>query len=161
MAFVRAPWFVVLALACALSGCRTGKTDKWQLYVVTDVGANRNSAIRLDFVLVYDVTTLAQLPKTASEWFAHKQAILDGAPAGLEVLPLELPPALVRWVTLPVGVNRAIAVRVYAGYQDERGQHPIDLTGIPGIKEHSRLPAIVLRLRMVDFAIQSTADQTK
>lgn len=100
------------------------------LHVVTDPGANRDSATRLDVVVIYDLALLSSLPKTAPAWFAGKQALVDIAPDALSVVSLELPPALpLRPVTLPEKAHRAVAVRAYAGYQDVRGQHALDLTG--------------------------------
>ncbi len=105
------------------------KADLRDLRLVSDIGANRNSATRVDIVLVFEQSAIGSLPKTAPEWFAQKQALLDGMPTALQVLALELPPAhVLDPVPLPDRTGKALAVRAYADMQSSHGQHVLDLT---------------------------------
>ncbi len=114
-----------------------------QLRIVTETGANHDSATRIDLVLVYQQAAIASLPKTSPEWFAHKQALLDGMPTAIEVISLQVPPSrLIDPVALPKQVKKALAVQLYADMQAAAGQHPLDLTFTP---------AAELRLRADDY----------
>lgn len=105
------------------------KADLRDLRLVSDIGANRNSATRVDIVLVFEQSAIGSLPKTAPEWFAQKQALLDGMPTALQVVALELPPAhVLDPVPLPDRTGKALAVRAYADMQSSHGQHVLDLT---------------------------------
>ncbi|QDQ28508.1 hypothetical protein FNU76_20285 [Chitinimonas arctica] len=122
------------------------KAQLRQLRVVAEADANQDSAIRLDLVLVYQQGALSMLPDTAPAWFERKQALLDGMPAGIEVLQLELPPAtLIERVALPAGIKRALHVRVYADHRNPKGQHVVEL---------GTSRSVELRLRADDMRFQ-------
>ncbi len=110
------------------------KAELRSLRVISTADANQNkakqsNATRLDIVAVYDSAAIAQLPKTAPEWFARKQGLLDGMQAAFEVVSLELPPdTLVSEVELPRQVQDALALMAYADYFAEKGQNGIDLS---------------------------------
>ncbi|QNM95341.1 hypothetical protein [Chitinimonas koreensis] len=112
-------------------GLGPDRVELRSLRVIAEPDANQDSATRLDLVLVYDAKAEELLPKTAPEWFDQKRALLDGVGSRLGVVSLELPPGtVVDPVALPDGYRKALAARVYAGYQAKSGQHPIALTAI-------------------------------
>lgn len=145
---------IVLLLALALAACgATSAIAGWisgpptaalrQLRIVTEAGANHDSATRIDLVLVFDQAAIASLPKTAPEWFAQKQALLDGMAGGLAADSLQVPPAyLLDPVPLPAKAKKALAVYLYADMRGKPGQHVLDLT-------HTKSAEV--RLRTDDF----------
>ena len=110
------------------------KAELRSLRVITTTDVNQNkakqsNATRLDIVAVYDGAAVAQLPKTAPEWFARKHGLLDGMKAAFDVVSLELPPdTLINDVELPRQVQDALALMAYADYFAEKGQNGIDLS---------------------------------
>lgn len=134
---------IIYCLLILLGGCcRQARLPP--LGFLSDEGANWNSATRVDVVLAHDTAAAAKLPATAPEWFTRRRALLDGAPASYEVLSFELPPGLVEPVRVPGRCRGEAAIRIYADYQDPRGQHPLALNG--------RRPLLV-RLGEFDFAV--------
>lgn len=122
---------LALALPLGLSGCAavksllgiTPKAAVERIDVIAQTGANTDSATTLDLVFVYDSTAQAQLPRTAPEWFAQKNALLAGWPLAMDVVPVRIPPATqASTLTLPARHASAVAVLSYALYLDPGGQ---------------------------------------
>lgn len=97
--------------------------------VAAPPGANLNSAIRLDLVFVYANADVAMLPKTSPDWFAQKAALQNGLGKAMDVVSLQVPPAMViDPVKLPDKGGKAIAVYVFADYLSKDGQARSDIT---------------------------------
>ncbi|HSC80074.1 MAG TPA: hypothetical protein VLC08_06960 [Chitinolyticbacter sp.] len=122
----------LLALIALLTGCTTVK--KWvygdplpaevkSVRVVAEIGANGDNATALDLVFVYDVNALALLPKTGPEWFAQKRALQASLATGIDVVPLEVPPAtVIAAAPMPRRHGKAIGVYAFPNYVAAAGQ---------------------------------------
>lgn len=130
---------IVLAVAwLMLAGCsavssllpwHTKTASVSSMRVAAPPGANLNSATMLDLVFVYDTTSAGMLPKTGPEWFAQKASLQNGLGRAIDVVSLQIPPAMViDPVTLPSRASKALAVYGFANYQSPDGQARIDLT---------------------------------
>ncbi|UXY17249.1 hypothetical protein N8I74_09645 [Chitiniphilus purpureus] len=125
------------------------RTEVRALRVLAEVDANGNSATALDVVLVYSANALAMLPRTGPDWFAQKGALLAALGPDIDVVPLQLPPALVvDPVPLPGRYRRAVGVYAFPNYLAPAGQAAINLTAY-------RRPT--LRLRANDIAASDDA----
>ena len=136
---LRANLVVLIAITLALAtACSTiKKLNPWRaptttlssLRVAAPPGANLDSATALDLVFVYDKNSIALLPKTGPEWFAQKQALLNGLGPSIEVVSLQVPPAtVVDPVRLPKRAGDAVAVYGFADYLSADGQARCDIT---------------------------------
>ena len=129
---------VLAVLGWALAGCstlanllpwHTKTTSVSTVRVAAPPGANLNSATMLDLVFVYNTTSAGMLPKTGPDWFAQKVSLQNGLGPAIDVVSLQVPPAMViDSVTLPKNAGKAIAVYGFANYQSPDGQARIDLT---------------------------------
>ncbi|HYD80201.1 MAG TPA: hypothetical protein VEC06_10365 [Paucimonas sp.] len=117
-----------LAACMALSGCGTPKTKISSIEVIADAAANQHSATALDIVFVYDTNSAALLPKTGPEWFEKKDALVAGLAKAIDVVSLEVPPAMTLAAALPDGYAKAIGVYSYANYIAPKGQPMGNLT---------------------------------
>lgn len=118
-------------LACALlAACSSSppKTEVKSIHVVAEADANSNTATALDIVFAYDITSVGMLPKTGPEWFDKKAALVSGLATGIDVVALQVPPALSFEVLLPERHSKAIAVYSYANYLESAGQPLGNLT---------------------------------
>jgi type VI secretion system protein len=100
-----------------------------RVVLAAEIGANQNSATQVEVVFVYDDSVLAALPKTAPEWFANRQALLDGLAPALASAATGLPPGSVGELQLEKLPPRPVRVLGYANYLPTGGQRPVDLTG--------------------------------
>lgn len=98
------------------------------LSVVAEVGANQDTATALEIVFVYDAKVAEALPKTAPEWFANRQALLDDLSQSMEAVAVGLPPASAYELPFPPHHHRAVRVYGYANYIPAQGQQVLDLT---------------------------------
>lgn len=140
---------LLLASLLTLGGCSSvlGTVGGWlgygpqhialrQLRVVAQQDANQDaaqnpSATQVDIVLVYSSTAQGQLPKTAPDWFARKQALQNGLNNDIAVVPLQLPPDTTQAVvTLPDNAKRALQIVAYARYFALPGQNLIDMSAL-------------------------------
>ena len=124
-------------LLAGLAGCgavnkllgREPTTTLASVRVAAPPGANLNSAAQLDLVFLYDAASAEMLPKTGPEWFAQKSALQSGMGQKIDVVHLEIPPALVvDPVPLPKRAGKAVGVYAYANYLAKDGQARADLT---------------------------------
>lgn len=130
-------WLIAFVITFA-TGCGTiKKLNPWRaptttlssVRVAAPPGANLDSATALDLVFVYDKNSIALLPKTGLEWFAQKQALLNGLGKSVEVVSLQVPPAtVVDPVQLPRRSGDATAVYGFANYLSADGQARFDVT---------------------------------
>ena len=137
MSRLRASLVLLIAITLA-TGCSTiNKLNPWRtpttslanVRVAAPPGANLDSATALDLVFVYDKNSVALLPKTGPEWFAQKQALLNGLGLSIDVVSLQVPPAtVVDPVRLPKRAGDAVAVYGFADYLSADGQARLDIT---------------------------------
>lgn len=129
------------ALACALPGCAAIRsaiadfiapqpphTTLGELQVMAEPAANRNSATALDIVFVYRPKAVELLPKSAPEWFARKAELQNALGVDLDVVALQVPPAMpAATVTLPARYGDAVEVLAYPGYFAKDAQIAVSL----------------------------------
>jgi type VI secretion system protein len=115
-------------LCLALAACSAPPTALERIQIVAESGANQNAATAIDIVFAYDGTAAGLLPKTGPDWFANKQALMNGLATGVDVVSLQLPPAITANVDLPARYRGAVAVNSYANYIDQSGQAVGNLT---------------------------------
>jgi type VI secretion system protein len=135
---MRARLLLPVVALLALCGCQTlsklipghvKTTDLSTLRVAAQPGANLNSATALDVVFVYDATAVALLPQTGPDWFEKKAALQSGLGLSIDVVPLQIPPAmLIDTVKLPKRAGKALAVYGFANYLSKDGQGRLDMT---------------------------------
>lgn len=123
---MRAPFFFALFVVTACSSTPTTKVKR--IDVVADVNANRNMATALDIVFVYDPAAAALLPRTGPEWFERKAALVSGLASAIDVVSLQVPPAMRFEVQMPKNRGKAIGVYSYANYVEPAGQPMGNLT---------------------------------
>ncbi len=129
-------WCGLLLALLAVNGCgllskssAPKKTSLSAIQVIAEPGANQNSATALDIVFVYDTATVDLLPKSGPTWFENKTRLLSAFPKGIDVVSLQLPPALtVAPVALPARYRDAVRTLAFANYVVDAGQYPMDLT---------------------------------
>lgn len=127
--------FVILFFLTGCTQLLTPKIDLSGLSIVSQPGANRNTAIALDIVLVYRKELLPQLPDTAPEWFRNRAALEGKYRPLLEVIALELPPGdLIENLQLTGQQRRAQAVLLYANYLSVDAQNPINVTDFKNLE---------------------------
>lgn len=127
---MRTPIRPILATlpALLLAGCGTPSTRIASIQVVADSEANQRSATALDIVFVYDSATASLLPRTGPEWFEKRDALEAGLATGIDVVTVEVPPAMTLEPPLPKRHGKAIAVYCYANYIAPKGQPMGNLT---------------------------------
>ena len=135
----RSACVATVAMLMSLNGCSvmnlfsssTPKAKLTTIGVVATDDANSNMATALDLVFVYSTEAGAMLPKTAPDWFAHRDGFIAAAPTDLDVVSLQIPPAFVmKEVALPSRHSKALQVVVYANYIAAAGQNKLVLTGV-------------------------------
>lgn len=120
---------LLLLLAALLAACSsTPKTKVKRIDVVAEVNANRNMATAIDIVFVYDEAAAALLPRTGPEWFERKAALVSGLANAIDVVSLQVPPAMKFDVPMPKNRSKAIGVYSYANYVEPAGQPMGNLT---------------------------------
>lgn len=127
------------AAAAGLGGCSTARSlgllpnnPVRRLQVVTELGANRNSATAIDLVWVFDPEADVLLPRNGPQWFAGKDALLAALGARVAVVSLELPPGqALPEVQPPPRAARAIAVWGFVNFLEPGGQAALSLTALP------------------------------
>jgi type VI secretion system protein len=117
----------VIAALCAC-GTTAPPTIISGIQVVSEVNANQNTATPIDIVFVYDSTAVALLPKTGTDWFKQKAALISGLATSIDVVSLQVPPATLVSVPLPKRYEKAIGVYSFANYLSEGGQPVGNLT---------------------------------
>lgn len=137
MSRLRASLMLLIAITLATGCSAINKLNPWRtpttalanVRVAAPPGANLDSATALDLVFVYDKNSIALLPKTGPEWFAQKQALINGLGLSIDVVPLQVPPAtVVDPVRLPKRAGDAVAVYGFADYLSADGQARLDIT---------------------------------
>jgi type VI secretion system protein len=118
---------ILFALLAACSSSPP-KTNVESIQVVAESNANQNTATALDIVFVYDTAAAGMLPKTGPEWFDKKAALVSGLATSINVVSLQVPPAMTVSVPLPKKYAKAIGVYVYANYLGTAGQPMGNLT---------------------------------
>lgn len=121
---------VLPALLALLAACSSSppKTAVKSIQVLAEINANRNTATALDVVFVYDAASAGMLPKTGPGWFDKKAALVNGLAKSIDVVPLQVPPAMTVKVPLPEKHSKAIGVYSYANYLEAAGQPMGNLT---------------------------------
>ena len=126
---VRAFVFVLLSVI-AMSGCgtldvikgaffpRIPKVEMGDIQVLTDAGANLNTALEFELVLVKDPDVLKKLSELpAAKWFELREDLRKTYPGGFESMKWELVPGQdLRLQSDGFKDKRALAVLVYANY---------------------------------------------
>lgn len=127
---INAPGHIVLGIAVCigLTGCGSLPSALTKVRIVAEAGANHNSATAVDIVFVYDKNADASILHTAPEWFASKSAIVADLATAVDVVAIQIAPAMVSDIELPVRSKKAIAVYCYANYVSARGQTKGNLT---------------------------------
>jgi type VI secretion system protein len=122
--------FVLVLLSVALSGCGTidwvkdtffpkmPKVEIGDIQVLTDPGANLNTALEFELVLVQDPDVLKKLSElTAAKWFELREDVRKTYPGGFESMKWELVPGQdLRLPSEQFKDKRALAVLIYANY---------------------------------------------
>jgi type VI secretion system protein len=120
---------LLFVLLSTLVGCSTpSKTPIGSIQVVAENGANQNIATALDIVFVYDITSAGLLPKTGPEWFDKKATLVNRLATGIDVVSLQVPPAMTVNVPLPKRYKDAIGVYSFSNYINAAGQPVGNLT---------------------------------
>lgn len=117
-----------IAVCICLTGCGSPSIALTKVRIVADAGANQNSATAVDIVFIYDKNADSFIPRTAPEWFERKSAIMAGLATEVDVVSVQIAPAMVSDVELPVRSKKAIAVYSYANYLSASGQAKGNLT---------------------------------
>ncbi len=126
---VRAFVFVLLSVV-ALSGCgaidvikdsffpRLPKVEIGDIQVLTDAGANLNTALEFELVLVKDPDVLKKLSELpAVKWFELREDLRKTYPGGFESMKWELVPGQdLRVQSEEFKDKRALAVLIFANY---------------------------------------------
>jgi type VI secretion system protein len=114
----------LLTLLVLLAACSSSppKTRVRSVQVVAEVNANQNTATALDIVFVYDTTSASMLPKSGPDWFDKKAGLVSGLANAIDVVALQVPPAMTVAVPLPKKYKKAIGVYSYANYLEAAGQ---------------------------------------
>lgn len=116
-------------LFALLAACSSApKTKVNHIGVIAEVNANHNMATALDIVFVYDEAAAALLPRTGPEWFERKAALAGALASAIDVVSLQVPPAMKLDVPMPKNSGKAIGVYSYANYLDPAGQAMTNLT---------------------------------
>jgi type VI secretion system protein len=158
----RAFAFVLLSML-ALSGCgtidaikgaifpRVPKVEIAEIQVLTDPGANLNTALEFEIVLVKDPDLLKKLSELpAAKWFELREDLRKTYPGGFESMKWELVPGQdLRLPSEEFKDKRALAVLVYANYLTP-GEHR---ARIDNYKEGA-----VIRLLPRGFTVASRSD---
>ncbi|WP_051938693.1 hypothetical protein [Luteibacter sp. 9135] len=134
----RVALIALLSFTAAIAGCAAlGKlvpghvetTSLRSVRIAAPPGANLNSATQLELVFAYSADAAALLPKTSPEWFAHREDIVAGGGAALQVAPIGVvPDKLIVPFPLPKRHAKAVAVYGFARYVAPAGQGRLDLT---------------------------------
>lgn len=121
---------ILVLLSSLLAACssKPPKTEVKSIQVISTVNANQNTATALDIVFVYDPASASLLPKTGPDWFDKKPALVSGLAKAIDVVALQVPPAMTVDVPLPKGYAKAIGVYSYANYLEAAGQPMGNLT---------------------------------
>jgi type VI secretion system protein len=122
---------IFTTIMCALlAACSSSppKTNVESIQVVAESNANQNTATALDIVFVYDTTAAGMLPKTGPDWFDKKASLVSGLAKSIDVVSLQVPPAMTVEVPLPKKYYKAIGVYSYANYLEAAGQPMGNLT---------------------------------
>lgn len=120
----------VLLTVVAMSGCgaidvvkdafspRIPKVQIGDIQVLTDPGANLNTALEFEVVLVQDPDVLKKLSELpAAKWFELREDLRKTYPGGFESMKWELVPGQdLRLQSDEFKDKRALAVLVYANY---------------------------------------------
>lgn len=121
---------VLVLLSVALSGCgavdwvkdaffpRIPKVEIGDIQVLTDPGANLNTALEFEIVLAQDPDALKKLSElTAAKWFELREDMRKTYPGGFESMKWELVPGQdLRLPSEKFKDKRAMAVLVFANY---------------------------------------------
>lgn len=121
--------FVLLSVV-ALSGCgaidvikgafvsRLPKVELGDIQVLTDPGANLNTALQFEIVLVKDPDVLKKLSEmSAAKWFESREDLRKTYPGGFESTEWELVPGQdLRVPSEKFKDKRALAVMIFANY---------------------------------------------
>jgi len=98
------------------------------IQVVAELNANQNTATAIDLVFIYDSQALTLLPANGPEWFAKKAALQLSLATNINVVSLQVPPAKVVSVPLPLGHSKAVGVYAFVNYLSVSGQALGNLT---------------------------------
>jgi type VI secretion system protein len=121
---------VLVLFSANLAGCgaidtvkdaffpRVPKVEIGDIQVLTDPGANLNTALEFEIVLVQDPDVLKKLSElTAAKWFEFREDVRKTYPGGFESMKWELVPGQdLRLPSEQFKDKRALAVLVYANY---------------------------------------------
>lgn len=121
---------LVMLMAATLSGCgaidyvkdavfpRVPKVEIGDIQVLTDSGANLNTAVAFEIVLVKDPDVLKKLSElSAVKWFEQREDLRKTYPGGFESMKWELVPGQdLRVQSEEFKDKRALAVLIYANY---------------------------------------------
>jgi type VI secretion system protein len=115
---------ISLCSACSAAGkVRSAFGGQLPIKVTVVPGANDDSAIAVDFVVVYDDKVFDEIAKvTASEWFSRKSRFLADHPQQLDVVMREWVPGqpVAPWsIPYRIGARKVI---VFADYHSA-GEH--------------------------------------
>ncbi len=133
----------VLASCSSTSGAANGfssfflpkgsRLDWSRFTVVANEGANLNTALAVDLVLVQDdalLGTLLAMP--ASKWFASRADMANTYPEQLRYLSVEVVPGQVMALPLDkIGHERVVGALVFADYQTP-GEHRLRVSPLQG-----------------------------
>jgi type VI secretion system protein len=113
-----------LCTACSAAGkVRSAFGGQLPIRVTVAPGANDDSAIAVDFVVVYDDKVLDEIAKvSAADWFSRKSRFLADYPQQLDVVTREWVPGqpVAPWsITYRIGARKVI---VFADYHSG-GEH--------------------------------------
>lgn len=118
--------FILAMLSVTLSGCgtvdwvlsRNPKVEMGDIQVLTDTGANLNTALELEIVLAQHPDALKKMSElTAAKWFELREDMRKTYPGGFESMKWELVPGQdLRLPSEQFKDKRALAVLVFANY---------------------------------------------
>lgn len=144
---MRARSLVLLTCATLVAGAAKAATciRAPALKIVAEADMNDNSAVALDRVFVVDHVALPLLAGlSAGEWFEQKAALQNGLATAVQIVALEIPPAMVLSPALPSRPRCFAAVFAFANYRSP-GAHRLSLDA----------SAVELRLRRDDVSLMA------
>lgn len=104
--------------------------------IVSSINANRNSAVSVDVVLIYDESLAGELKKmSARDWFKRKSEIHLNYPSGVDIMSWEIVPASsIVSGGLPKKSRFAKNVLLFAFFANSDNPHRTDITQLKKVK---------------------------
>ncbi|MFZ6675633.1 hypothetical protein [Undibacterium sp. Xuan67W] len=79
-----------------------------RIQIVASLDANQLTATAVDIVFVYDKNVEALMPKSSTQWFDTKAALMAGLATAIKVVSLQIPPSTNVNVTILLGLGNVV-----------------------------------------------------